>query len=92
MHLKLFVRFILLTVGFALTTLGLLGWQQTDFDLSRMWPLGDTFDLHPVHLMVLGMALIPPTAWEIFVLEMNSTATRQPTKRTQNKETQAARE
>ena len=38
-----------------------------------MWPFGgyegEGFDAHPVYIIVLGMALIPPTLWEIFVLE-----------------------
>ena len=62
------VRFILLTIGFALTTMGILAWQKIAFRLD-MWPLTDNFALHPVHLIVLGLALIPPTLWEIFVME-----------------------
>ncbi len=69
MHLRFFIRFILLTLGFALTTLGLLAWQQLDFDLSGVWPRAAEFSAHPIFAMVIGLALIPPTLWEIFVLE-----------------------
>ncbi|MEM9622465.1 MAG: hypothetical protein AAF993_12495 [Pseudomonadota bacterium] len=73
MHLRLLTRFILLTLGFALTTAGILGWQTMDFDLHEMWPHGERLLSHPVYIMVLGMALIPPTLWEIFILEVKRT-------------------
>ena len=69
MYWRFIIRFLLLTLGFALTTLGLLAWQQINFDLSNVWPISGTFDAHPVYAIVLGLALIPPTLWEIFVLE-----------------------
>jgi hypothetical protein len=65
---------MLLAIGFALTTLGLLKWQQTQFDLTAIWPLsGGELTAHPVYALVLGLALIPPTLWEIFILENQST-------------------
>ena len=69
MYWRFIIRFLLLTLGFALTTLGLLGWQQSNFDLANVWPIGGEFGAHPIYAMVLGLALIPPTLWEIFVLE-----------------------
>ena len=48
--------------------MGILAWQKIAFRLD-MWPLTPTFAVHPVHLIVLGLALIPPTLWEIFVME-----------------------
>jgi hypothetical protein len=69
MKVRYLIRFTLLTAGFALTAAGLLAWQEIDFDLDGMWPLADELTPHPVHVMALGMALIPPTLWEIFVLE-----------------------
>ena len=69
-HIRLLIRFLLLTLGFALATYGLLIWQQINFDLSTMWPKADTFSIHPAYVLTLGLALIPPTLWEIFVLEM----------------------
>lgn len=64
---------MLLAIGFALTTLGLLKWQQTQFDLTAIWPLSGELTAHPVYALVLGLALIPPTLWEIFILESQST-------------------
>ena len=69
MTARFLIRFILLAIGFALTTLGLLAWQQVHFRLDNMWPLGDTFEFHAVHVLILGIALIPPTLWDIFVLD-----------------------
>jgi len=69
MYWRFIIRFLLLTAGFALTTLGLLSWQLSHFDLVTMWPISDRFQWHPVYAMVVGLALIPPTLWEIFVLE-----------------------
>jgi len=76
MHLRFLIRFILLAIGFALTTIGLLKWQQTEFDLSTIWPVSGELTAHPVYALVLGLALIPPTLWEIFVLESQSTRDR----------------
>lgn len=69
MYLRYLIRFLLLSAGFALTTMGLLAWQQISFSLSSIWPLADVFSLHPIYPMVFGLALIPPTLWEIFILE-----------------------
>ena len=69
MHARYLIRFALLTTGFALTTAGILAWQSIDFSLAEIWPMSGELAPHPVHGIVLGMALIPPTLWEIFVLE-----------------------
>jgi len=62
------IRYLLLTVGFALTTYGLIEWQQQGFRFQ-----GILFDaglkLHPLHFVVLGIAMIPPALWEIFLLD-----------------------
>ncbi|NKB97675.1 MAG: hypothetical protein GKR90_04120 [Pseudomonadales bacterium] len=69
MRIRYLIRFGLLTLGFALTTSGILAWQQINFDLDTLWPVAREFTAHPVYVIVFGMALIPPTLWEIFVLE-----------------------
>lgn len=63
--MRYFWRFGLLAVGFALTTAGLMSWHARDFSLQEIWSL----TLHPVHLLVLGLAMIPPSLWEIYELE-----------------------
>ena len=56
-------------LGFALTTAGILSWQQLGFNLGGVWPLAKELTAHPVYIIIFGIALIPPTLWEIFILE-----------------------
>lgn len=66
--MRYFLRFLLLTVGFALTTAGLMYWNAQDFAFQGIWP-GAELRLHPLHLLIVGLAMIPPALWEIFLLE-----------------------
>jgi hypothetical protein len=63
--MKYLSRFLLLMTGFALTTAGLMMWRSLDFSFEQVW----MFRLHPLHILVLGLAMIPPALWEIFILE-----------------------
>ena len=63
------VRYGLLTLGVALAAFGLIGWTDLRFDLQGFWPHDNAWQLHPVHLLIVGIGLIPPAIWEIFVLE-----------------------
>ena len=63
--MRYFWHFTLLALGLAATTAGLMWWHTHSFNLTGLWSL----QLHPVHLQVLGLAIIPPSLWEIFVLE-----------------------
>ena len=63
------VRYGVLTLGVTLTTFGLITWADRDFDLSGFWLYDNDWRLHPVHLLILGIGLIPQAIWEIFVLE-----------------------
>ena len=67
--MRFFVRFLLLTTAFALTTAGLIFWHAEGFSFRGVLVLGDDFRLHPLHLLILGLAMIPPALWEIFLLE-----------------------
>ena len=69
MHLQLFVRFVLLAVGFALTTYGVLGWHQLGFNIALTANTPPSMPVHPVYMLILGLALIPPSLWEIFVFQ-----------------------
>lgn len=66
--MRYFWRFALLTLGFALTTAGLMAWQARDFGFQGVWSL----TVHPLHVLVVGLAMIPPSLWEIFILESRS--------------------
>jgi len=67
--LKYLARCVLLTLGFALTTYGLVAWQHAGFSFSGIWPNFADLRVHPVHLLVLGLAMIPPAIWELFLLD-----------------------
>ncbi len=67
--MRYLVRFMLLTVGFALTAAGLMGWHAERFSFTGLYFFDNDYQLHPLHLLIIGLAMIPPTLWEIFVLE-----------------------
>jgi hypothetical protein len=67
--MKYFLRFLLLTLGFALTTAGLMAWHAQAFRFDGVWLVDGGFRLHPLHLLIVGLAMIPPALWEIFLLE-----------------------
>jgi hypothetical protein len=76
--MKYFTRFILLVGAFALTTAGLMGWQDHGFGVDGLWPLEGPLRLHPLHLLMVGLAMIPPALWEIFLLERDFFEPRAP--------------
>lgn len=49
-------------------------WQARGLSFDGIWPLEGPLTVHPLHLLVLGLALIPPTVWEIFLLEQRQHA------------------
>ncbi len=59
--------FLLLAAGFGLTTAGLMLWHDRGFTFNGMWQLDD--GLHPLYLLILGIAMIPPALAEIILLE-----------------------
>jgi hypothetical protein len=67
--MKYFLRFVLLTIGFALTTAGLMFWHAQEFSFRGIWIVDGDLRLHPLHLLIVGLAMIPPALWEIFLLE-----------------------
>lgn len=67
--LRLLLRCTLLTIAFALTTYALARWQTLGFSFVDIWPMADELELHPVHVLILGIAMIPPALWEIFLLD-----------------------
>jgi hypothetical protein len=69
---RLLLRCLLLTAAFGLTTFALARWQTMGFNWTGIWPLSGPFELHPVHILILGIAMIPPALWEIFLLDADS--------------------
>jgi hypothetical protein len=76
--MKYFARFVLLMTAFALTTAGLMAWRDRGFAFEDVWPLGGALRLHPLHLLMLGLAMIPPALWEVFLLERDGRAHQPP--------------
>lgn len=64
-------RFLLLTVGFALIAAGLMLWHSNGFRFTGLWLVDNNFKPHGLHLLILGLAMVPPALWEIFLLEHN---------------------
>ena len=67
--MRYLIRFLLLACGFALTTAGLMLWHATDFSFDGILFFNNDYRLHALHMLVLGLAMIPPSLWEIFILE-----------------------
>lgn len=67
--LRYVVSYILLTLGMACLTYGLIAWADTRFDMHGFWLYNADWRLHPVHVLIVGIGLVPPAIWEIFALE-----------------------
>ena len=69
LSLRYLVRLIWLTIGVALVTYGAIDWHYQDLSLRGFWLIDNDWRPHPVHLLVLGLTIIPFAMWDIFVLE-----------------------
>jgi hypothetical protein len=67
--MKYALRYSLLMLAFALTTFGLMGWQAVEFSFEGIWYFDNDYRVHAMHILILGLAMIPPALWEIFLLE-----------------------
>lgn len=67
--MRFFVRFVLLAIGFSLFTYGLLEWASDNFALTDLLPFSAGYRTQGLHYLMLGLAMIPPSLWEIFNLE-----------------------
>lgn len=72
--MKYLTRFLLLMTGFALTTAGLMMWRASGFSFDGIWFFDNDYRPHALHLLILGVAMIPPSLWEIFLLESDMQA------------------
>lgn len=69
MTLKYCIRYMLLVVGFALLTYGMINWSREDFSMQGIWFFDGSNPLHPLYFIIIGVAMIPPAMWEIFSLQ-----------------------
>ena len=72
--MRFFIRFLLLAAGFSLFTYGLLQWSSDGFTLSGLLPFTENYRTQGLHYLMLGLAMIPPSLWEIFNLERQAQA------------------
>lgn len=70
--IRLVIRFIVLAAATSAVAYGLLAWQYEGFTLVGVWLVDNDWRLHPVHFLVVGIGLIPPTMWDIFAMEMHA--------------------
>lgn len=63
-------RFFLLTLATALLTYGLLDWAGGGFDFEGILLYDNDWRPHPLHITACGLAMLPPSIWEIFQLEI----------------------
>lgn len=61
-------RLVLLTAGVACVTFGVAYWQHNDFTFQGLW-FEEGLALHPLHLVAIGIAIVPPAIWDVFVME-----------------------
>lgn len=74
--LRYLSRFALLTLAFSFATAGLLGWQADGFRWPTLLADETLLRLEPLYLLILGIAIVPPTLWDIFQLEAERTSKR----------------
>lgn len=58
--MKLFTGYLALALAMALTTWGLVTWTVQNFSLASLWPFTGPLAAHPVHVLAVGIALLPP--------------------------------
>ena len=74
--IRLVIRFIVLAAASSAVAYGLLAWQHQGFTLVGVWLVDNDWRLHPVHFLMVGIGLIPPTMWDIFAMEMHAAKRR----------------
>ena len=60
---------VVIVASFALMTFALAQWQALGFSLDAVWPFAGELRLHPAHVLIIGIAILPPALWELFVLD-----------------------
>jgi len=60
---------VVIVASFALIAFSLAEWQLSGFTLETLWPLHGEMRLHPAHVLILGVAILPPAVWELFALD-----------------------
>lgn len=69
---RLLIRFLVLAAASAAVAYGLLAWQHQGFTVTGVWLVDNGWRPHPVHFVIVGIGLIPPTLWDIFTMEVHA--------------------
>ena len=59
----------------ATMTWGLVAWADSGFTAQYLWPMKGTLELHPVHLIAVGLALLPPSLSALLTDDRTSDST-----------------
>ena len=70
--IRLVIRLVVLAAASSAVAYGLLAWQHQGFTLVGVWLVDNDWRVHPVHFLMVGIGLIPPTMWDIFAMEMRA--------------------
>ena len=70
--IRLVIRFVVLAGASSAVAYGLLAWQHEGFSLAGVWLVDNDWRLHPVHFLIVGIGLIPPTMWDIYAMEVQA--------------------
>lgn len=74
--IRLLIRLVVLAAASSAVAYGLLAWQHDGFTLAGVLFVDNDWRLHPVHFLVVGIGLIPPTMWDIFAMETHAAKRR----------------
>ena len=71
---RLLPRLFALTLGFALATYGAMDWHYRDLTMHGLWLYDNGWRPHPVHLLVLGLCMVPVSLWQILAIDLEAQA------------------
>ena len=71
---RLLPRLFALTLGFALATYGAMEWHYRDLTMHGLWLYDNGWRPHPVHLLVLGLCMVPVSLWQILAIDLEAQA------------------
>jgi len=69
MRLRRICCHVVIVASFALIAFALAEWQALGFSAVGLWPLDGEMRLHPAHVLILGIVILPPALWELFALD-----------------------
>ena len=71
---KFLLRYCLLAATAALLGYGLVAWHDRGMAIEGLLLYDNDWRPHPMHLLVLGISLLPMAMWEVFALDVKQQA------------------